>query len=247
MRRSEGLASPSILAGVVGACLIVFFSVWSFLVLDEDWNVLIIHLALLSAFSVTLGASTLYILDVSEAPAKKRKIAVVCVCLMALALMLFGSGLIPRYFGILFAGLFCMMFGMSLFAGFRASQTKDRRMGQCWPSLLLLWVIQPLACAVLSSVTWSQHSDAAEWVTMTFSLLFGPWATLVAKLGSWPNAGEFFHLPAALALSVAVAAPCIVTLFSRRRVLVASSLIIYNASMSVWFVVGLGQLVNCAE
>lgn len=88
---------------------------------------------------------------------------------------------------------------------------------------------------------------AAEDITEVFALLFGPWATLAAKIGVWPNAGEFFHLPLAVTLTVAMVAVATVMLKVKNKSIAGVSIILFMALVLSLFAVGYVQFINCHE
>jgi len=144
-----------------------------------------------------------------------------------------------------------MIAAMAIFAGIIAVARKNGRVS-AWMPLLVLWLLGPLVCDTAyifltlvsnpsSSITLSQA------VTPAFALPFGPWATLVATLGDWPNAGEFFHLPLAISFTVVLTAVVTVALKAKNKRTASLSLILFMPLSFVWFIIGFGQLLNCTS
>lgn len=79
------------------------------------------------------------------------------------------------------------------------------------------------------------------------SVLCGPWATLVAKIGGWPNAGEFFLLRLAVIMTFLLILT-IALIIKIKKTSVAAFLMVYFAFyVYIWELVGIVQLLNCAE
>lgn len=114
--------------------------------------------------------------------------------------------------------------------------------------LLTIWLV-PLVLFTLISVAAVviEHETFHASVSLGFSLglPFGPWATQVARLTSFPNAGEFFSWPTALLLTALLAALVYCTL--RRTRLAAYCLLPYAWLLIGWYAIGFGQLMNCLE
>ncbi|MFZ0034554.1 MAG: hypothetical protein WAK60_06160 [Sedimentisphaerales bacterium] len=95
---------------------------------------------------------------------------------------------------------------MGLFAGVTAIRLQRQPSLKIWKALLILWITPSVWYTVLMSISaiygifkggydykWLSQQGAGVLL-----ILFGPWATIAAKLSNWPNAGEFFSLPAAV-------------------------------------------------
>lgn len=67
------------------------------------------------------------------------------------------------------------------------------------------------------------------------------------SLGDWPNAGEFFHLPSAVILTVFLAADVIAALKAGDKRITSLATVLAAPLLLVWFINGFGQLLNCAE
>jgi hypothetical protein len=135
---------------------------------------------------------------------------------------------------------------MAVFAGVWAVALKKERTKGTIP-MFILWLtpIGMVAMALLFLLCGG--GPAAEAITAVFALLFGPWATLAAKIGVWPNAGEFFHLPLAVTLTVAMAAAVTVVLKAKNKSIAGVSIILFMGLALSWFAVGYAQLIACHE
>ena len=75
----------------------------------------------------------------------------------------------------------------------------------------------------------------------------GPWTTEVLRLTNYPNAGEFFSLPVAVVLTMALTgtmAALFVTRGGTHRCLLK---LLHLGLVFCWYATALMQLVNCAE
>ena len=115
-----------------------------------------------------------------------------------------------------------------------------------WGPLLLIWLL-PGAALGLYFLPRYDASHLGRLLTFALSVPFGPWATQVARLGHYPNAGEFFHLPLALALTVLFAATALVALRSTSNSTRALGVLTYAAVVVASSLIGVGQLLNCAS
>lgn len=129
------------------------------------------------------------------------------------------------------------------------NRTRGRR------ALLILWLGPAETVSTLYLLMWlvapaesiSPAYTLTVAVTPAFALPFGPWATLAARFGNWPNAGEFFHLPLAVGLTVALAVIVAVALRAKDGRIAALSIVTSAPMFFCWFIVGFGQILNCAE
>jgi len=134
---------------------------------------------------------------------------------------------------------------MAVFAGFKAISLKKGR-GKGLIPMLILWLL-PVGFVAAALLLLPSGFPTVEKVTAEFALLFGPWATLAAKNGVWPNAGEFFYLPVAVGLTVALAATAVFVLRAKNGCIRGLLLILFMALIFSWFCIGYGQLINCHE
>jgi hypothetical protein len=74
---------------------------------------------------------------------------------------------------------------------------------------------------------------------------FGPWASQVVRLVSFPNAGEGFYLPLALAFTLVLAMAPLLALIRRRWA--AHSFIPFAWIMAAWSFFGMVLLLSCTE
>jgi len=140
---------------------------------------------------------------------------------------------------------------MAIFAGIMAVARKNGRVS-AWMPLLILWLLGPLVCDtayIFFTLVFnpSPSITLSQAVTPAFALPFGPWATLVAKIGDWPNAGGLFHLPLAIILTVILGAAVTVALKAKNKRTASLSLILFMPLSFVWFIIGFGQLLHCTS
>ncbi|MFA5252887.1 MAG: hypothetical protein WC454_09935 [Phycisphaerae bacterium] len=145
---------------------------------------------------------------------------------------------------------------MGVLAGGTAVRLQSKPSLKIWKSLLILWITPSVWCVLLISIPVIlggifkgnfNYEHLARWVTAVTSILFGPWATLAAKLGSWPNAGEFFSLPAAVILTVILAGLAAAAIRVRNCTVQGLAVIAFASFTLVWALVGIGQLLNCTS
>jgi hypothetical protein len=139
---------------------------------------------------------------------------------------------------------------MGIFAGVTAVRLQSNQSLKIWKALLILWIMPVVWYALLVFIPailkgGFYYRDWPQWVTAVMSILFGPWATLAAKLGSWPNAGEFFSLPAAVILTVILAELAAAAIRVRNCTVRGLAVIAFAPFIFVWALVGIGQLLNC--
>ena len=91
-----------------------------------------------------------------------------------------------------------------------------------------------------------QYIKAPTRILGGLSNLCGPWATIVAKPSGWPNAGEFFSLPLAVAGTAALAIVVTASLVTRKKWVRVVCLSVSPALVLSWYAVGLIQLMCCA-
>lgn len=140
---------------------------------------------------------------------------------------------------------------MAVFAGIVAVARKTGRVS-AWIPLLILWLMGPLVCDtayIFLTLVFnpSPSITLSQAVTPAFALPFGPWATLVAKIGDWPNAGGLFHLPLAIILTVILGAAVTVALKAKNKRTASLLLILFMPLSFVWFIIGFGQLLHCTS
>jgi hypothetical protein len=143
---------------------------------------------------------------------------------------------------------------LAVIAGLAAVARKnDRTRGL--RALLILWLGPAEICSALYLLMWLVAPAGSMYqvhgltvaVTPAFALPFGPWATLAARFGNWPNAGEFFYLPLAVGLTVALAVIVAVALRAKDGRIAALSIVTSAPMFFCWFIVGFVQILNCAE
>ena len=134
--------------------------------------------------------------------------------------------------------------GVSVVAPFVARRflRRDISVGKYY---LTIWLAPPLFYTVSITAYESafERSQGSHFFGFVLSSPFGPFATQVARLFSFPNAGEFFYLPTACSLTVAVAT--ILYLAKTRRDKAAYWIIPFAWLMIGWSAIGITQLVCC--
>jgi hypothetical protein len=144
---------------------------------------------------------------------------------------------------------------MGVFAGLIAIRLQRKPSLKIWKSLLILWLTPSVWCAVLMSIPIAgnifkgdgDYKLVARYGTSIPSTLFGPWATLVAKLGDWPNAGEFFSLPVAIVLTIILIGLVAVATRIHNRAIQGLTLITFAPFILIWVLIGIGQMLACTS
>ncbi len=119
---------------------------------------------------------------------------------------------------------------------------------RAWRYYAAVWLI-PVAFSLIlvTGMLLLARNQAKTYVLFGFILgmPFGPWASQVVRLVSFPNAGEGFSLPLALAFTLVLAIPPMLALFRRRWA--AHSFIPFAWIMAAWSFFGLVLLLSCIE
>jgi hypothetical protein len=144
---------------------------------------------------------------------------------------------------------------MGVFAGVTAVRLQKKPSLKIWMALLILWIMPLVWCEVLISIpaiigifkSGCDYEQLLRWGMGIATILFGPWATLAAKVVNWPNAGEFFSLPAAMILTIILTGLAAVAIGVRNRAIRGLAVIAFASFIFVWALVGIGQLLNCTE
>lgn len=135
---------------------------------------------------------------------------------------------------------------VAAFAGFRATRAVDRVRWQCVHSLLGMWATPAVVHFILGLPSGGEFRLGRAG-TPALGLLCGPYATYAVGLGNWPNPGEGFYPPLAIVLTLFFVALSAVVLISRKRDVIAASLMMWPAAFAAWTIVAIGQLLNCAS
>ncbi len=106
-------------------------------------------------------------------------------------------------------------------------------------------VVAVLSCSAVASLMHPHSIPLRIGLGFAASLPFGPWATEIAQLFSFPNAGEFFSLTLALVFSSLLA--LLLFLAVSRRSWAAHVFIPFGWLLIGWTAIGFGQLMNCLE
>jgi hypothetical protein len=144
---------------------------------------------------------------------------------------------------------------MGVFAGVTAIRLQRKPSLKVWKALMILWITPSVWCAVLISIpaiigifkSGCDYEQLLRSGTGIVSILFGPWATLAAKIVDWPNAGEFFSLPAAVILTIILMGLAAAAMGIRNCAIRGIAVIGFASFILIWAIVGIGQLLNCAE
>ncbi|HPO14216.1 MAG TPA: hypothetical protein PLI09_12295 [Candidatus Hydrogenedentes bacterium] len=159
-----------------------------------------------------------------------------------LFLVLFKSGI--HRTGLMFSTPFLLMAAAIPFMA-RRLQRSDIAAIKYFLGIWLAPVIVAAPCLVIATIHIPQFLPLRSCSAFVVSLPFGPWATQVARLFSFPNAGEFFSLTLALIFSVLLA--LLLFLAVTRRKLAAYLFIPFGWLIIGWTAIGFGQLINCLE
>jgi len=200
---------------------------------------LLAGLAVVFAYALGIGALTA---GVFERGARLRILGVIVSAAVIATVILKGQGGGP--FGLFFWLIIPVTAGLS---GVTAVDVKNERV-----SRLVAMLVTYLTTAVFSAwfivslANYRADAPVKRTVTGVLALSFGPYATLAAGFGDWPNAGEFFRLGGALALTFALVATMITVLKARNRALAGAFLIVLAAVVVLWFTLGYFELTACA-
>lgn len=143
-----------------------------------------------------------------------------------------------------------------IFAGFFAARIRTQQTEPRCRHLLICWLAGPAwtglywAFICIGNAIFRESeklSAIVRSITPLFSLPYGPYATLMATLGQWPNAGEFFSpwLAAILTLLMLLPAACFLLIKSRNAA--SLMLLIFATASTASLIIGFAQLLNCAE
>lgn len=157
-------------------------------------------------------------------------------------LVLFAFGI--HRIGLMFSIPFLLMAAAIPFMA-RRLQCSDIAAIKYFMGIWLAPVIVAIPCLVIASIQIPQVLPLRSCLAFVVSLPFGPWATQVARLFSFPNAGEFFSLTLALVFSGLLAVLLIIALTQRR--LAPYLFIPFGWLIIGWTAIGFGQLINCLE
>jgi len=234
--------SVSLLTAVIGLVLTCVVGVPSLIwwrmkdVNFASW----VFLVFTCLFSLEVSACTAWLRERRE---KSGKIGlVVSGTVMIVALVVVGStGVSVR--GAVFPIL--IVAGMAAVAGVVAVSRKNWR-SRAVMLLVGLWLVPTALLTIGGILAQPDYITTVKSLAAGFALLFGPWATLVAKLCLWPNAGEFFNLPGAVALTAVLVSTVTAALRIEKRPIAAPCLLLCVPLIFSWTIIGAVQLVNCA-
>jgi hypothetical protein len=113
--------------------------------------------------------------------------------------------------------------------------------------LTLVCVTPGLLFLAIWLVIGFMNGKPAMGLTGGLASFFGPWATLAAIPGVFPNAGEFFSLTWALILTLLLLATGYVVLHSGKVQAKCLGLVLMQFVIVFWYGFGFAQLMNCLE
>jgi hypothetical protein len=239
--------SMSLAASVAGLALGSVLALAISLGARADFYAWLIYVGTPCFFGLEISALVVGLL---EGRAKFRKGGLI----LSAAAILVGLGAVFKKLHVDFDGIYITLYVffpwlvapiLAVLAGLWAIAVKKGR-ARGSMAMLILW-LTPVGFVLAGLLLVHRGFPMTENITAAFAVLFGPWATLAAKIGAWPNAGEFFHLPLAISLTVALAAAATVVLKAKSKSVAGSSIIVFMALAFSWFAVGYGQLINCHE
>jgi len=111
---------------------------------------------------------------------------------------------------------------------------------------LLLWLVPGIFAFCVHLFVRPDYIRLGTSAFGGFSNLFGPWATIIAKISDFPNAGEFFNLSYALIHTAALAAVVITSMIARKRWVQISCVALFVPLILWWLYFGFIQLASCA-
>jgi hypothetical protein len=143
---------------------------------------------------------------------------------------------------------------MAIFAGLTALKISREKPLKIYKPLLILWFIPSFWCSILLgfSAIYALFKNISEFKQIAKSshglilISFGPWATIVAKLVAWPNAGESFSLPVALTFTAILIFLLAILKFAN-SIIRSLALISFASFILIWSLIAIGQLLNCLE
>jgi hypothetical protein len=176
------------------------------------------------------------------------KAGVILACLGLSAMVMSTAAAFLRYIGF-FGMTLVPAILMGVIAGlvFEVSQTKG--LVSRWKAMIAAWLLP----AIWFGLFWAfpaisgKYGEPSQVITGAASILCGPWATLAAKLGNWPNAGEFFNLTSAAVMTVLLVLLAASITWIKKASIVSLGLIFYAAFIWVWSMAAVIQLLNCVS
>jgi len=111
---------------------------------------------------------------------------------------------------------------------------------------LLLWLAPGIIASLVHLCAAPDYIKFSTRILGAVSNLFGSWATIFAKLGDWPNAGEFFDFFYALVQTAALVVIVMISLITRKKWVQISCVVLFIPLILWWLYIGLVQLGSCA-
>ena len=230
---------------LAGALVAGLAAVGLYLSWGTDLAPWLIGLAIPFAFTLEIGGLTAGVFE------RRAKLRIPGLIVAPIVIVLIIAALAQKLPGSL--GMFAFFVWITTpvtaaLSGVTAVDVKNRRLSRL-VAMVVLWLTPAVfsAWAIVARSGYSTTDSTAEAATGVYSLPFGPWATLAATFGDWPNAGEFFSLPLALVLTIALAVTTTGALKAKHGGLAGILLIVLAAVVLLWFAVGYGQLIACAS
>lgn len=145
---------------------------------------------------------------------------------------------------------------IGFFAGLVARRIKAEKLKPNWSHLLVCWLLGPVwigLCCILTLLGKAilygplETGKIAQAATGVLSLPFGPYTTLAAKLGQWPNAGEFFSLGAAVWITALILLSASGYMITKNQTMASVTVIVFATTANAAVIIGIGQLLNCTS
>jgi hypothetical protein len=183
----------------------------------------------------------------------------ICSFLLVIAVVMLVFSLLRDRYGITRMLLIAVLppaIMIGFFAGFIAGRIKIEKSKPKWTHLLICWLLGPVwigLCCVFTLLGKAilygplETDKIAQLATAALSLPFGPYTTFAAKLGQWPNAGEFFSLWLAVLITTLLLLSASGYLIAKSRTAAGSMLIVFATTASASVIIGVAQLLNCTS
>jgi hypothetical protein len=207
------------------------------------WEVeMFLGAAMLVVFQICALASCLV-----ERKTNHRKVGL---ALSSAIIVLAAAGVIrgvmqgQHWAGIVLRGLVVPIIVIGIVAAAVTVKSQSHPRQRPWKTMLAIWLI-PAAWQMI--LFYADTLSIGSKMTAAAAVLFGPWATQVARIGNWPNAGEFFLFWPAMLMSILLAVVVFGMLRGKNRFVAGVFPSAYASVIVLWEILGIIQLVNCAE
>lgn len=119
---------------------------------------------------------------------------------------------------------------------------RTRRLAKTY---LILWLL-PGVWSVYSLVFNRPHDiSLGTSICACIATLFGPWATLAAKIANIPHAGAFFHPWSAIGLTLGILATILVSILTTKKWIIVICIGLFTPLVLGWSFLGWGQMASC--